>query len=87
MTLTSTSDSLSIFKNGRLKSGIYKIQNVYAGTYLDITVISREVCCRPIGDLGGGRGLVRGICCVIFMYLTIGSGKLNGLGLDIRCRG
>ncbi|KAF9648157.1 hypothetical protein BDM02DRAFT_2342502 [Thelephora ganbajun] len=53
----STSDSSSIFKDGKLKPGIYKIQNVYTETYLDIEVHSREMCCRPAKDLGEGRGL------------------------------
>ena len=36
MVLTSTSDSSSIFKDGKLKPGIYKIQNLYTETYLNI---------------------------------------------------
>jgi len=47
----------SIFSEGKLKPGIYKIQNIYTDTYLDIEVHSREVCCRPAKDLGEGRGL------------------------------
>ncbi|KAF9642075.1 hypothetical protein BDM02DRAFT_2708081 [Thelephora ganbajun] len=58
MTLDSNSD-LSIFKDGRLKPGIYKIQNLYAETYLDIHQHSKGVCCRPGRDLEDGRGLVR----------------------------
>ena len=53
------SDSLSIFEGGKLKSGIYKIQNLQSGTFLDIHEHSREVCCRPIANLGQGKGLVR----------------------------
>ena len=48
-----------IFENGILKSGVYKIQNIYTETYLDIHLHSMEVCCRPANDLGVGRGLVR----------------------------
>jgi hypothetical protein len=59
MTLTSTSGSSSVFKDGKLKPGIYKIQNIHTDTYLDIEVSTREVCCRPAKDLGEGRGLVR----------------------------
>ena len=59
MTLSSTSDSSSIFKDGKLKPGIYKIQNLYAQTYMDIHEHSRDVCCRPATALGEGRGLVR----------------------------
>ena len=58
MTLNSTSDSCSVFEDGKLKPGIYKIQNVYTETYLDIDVYSRVVCCRPAHDLGEKRGLV-----------------------------
>ena len=60
LTMTSNlhSDSLSIFKDGKLKPGIYKIQNILSETYLDIEVHSRKVCCRPAKDLGEGRGLV-----------------------------
>ena len=57
MTPHSTNDS-SIFKDGKMKPGIYKIQNINTETYLDIEVHKREVCCRPAKDLGEGRGLV-----------------------------
>jgi len=49
----------SILKDGKLKPGIYKIQNVFTSTYLDIEVHSRDVCCRPPQNLEEGRGLVR----------------------------
>ena len=58
MTMNSTNDSSSIFKDGQLKPGIYKIQNIQSETYLDIEVHSREMCCRPAKDLGEGRGLI-----------------------------
>ena len=58
MTLTSTGHSLSISEDGKLKPGIYKIQNIQTETYVDIEVHLREVCCRPTKDLGEGRGLV-----------------------------
>jgi len=58
MTQNPISDSCSIFKDGRLKPGIYKIQNLYAQNFLDIEEHSRQVCCRPAKDLGEGRGLV-----------------------------
>jgi hypothetical protein len=58
MTLNSTSNSSSIFEDGKLKPGIYKIQNLYAQTYLDIHEHSREVCCRPAKNLERGKGLV-----------------------------
>ena len=51
-------DSLSVFEDGKLKQGIYKIQNLFGQTYMDIHGHSREVCCRPVTAIGEGRGLV-----------------------------
>lgn len=59
MTTNPPGDSVSIFADGKLKPGVYKIQNIYSETYLDIEVHSRGVCCRPANDLGEGRGFVR----------------------------
>jgi len=65
MTQNPIGDSCSIFKDGKLKSGIYKIQNILTENYLDIEVHSRQVCCRPAKDLGEGRGLVsRYLLCI-----------------------
>jgi len=58
MTLHSTSDSSSILKDGKLKPGIYKIQNLQSETYLDIVAHTRDVCGRPAKDLAQGRGIV-----------------------------
>jgi len=49
--------SSSIFIDGQLRPGVYKIQNIRSGTYLDIGANSRKVCCRPARDLAEGRGL------------------------------
>jgi len=51
-----TSDLPPIFEDGQLKPGVYKIQNIYSETFLDIDVLSREVCCRPPNDLGREGG-------------------------------
>jgi hypothetical protein len=51
-------ETSSIFGDGRLKPGIYKIQNLYSRTYMDIHEHSREVCCRPVTALEEGGGLV-----------------------------
>jgi len=59
MTLKSAANSSRIFEAGKLKPGIYKIQNLYTETYLDVLQHSKEVCCRPARDLEDGRGLVR----------------------------
>ena len=48
----------SIFENGKLKPGIYMIQNIQSETYLDIEVHTRKVCCRPVEALGVRRGFV-----------------------------
>jgi len=48
-----------IFEDGRLKPGIYKIQNLYSRTYLDIQEHSRQMCCRPAQNIEEGNGLVR----------------------------
>ena len=59
MTFTSTEDSSSIFEDGKLKPGVYKIQNLHNDAYADVEDRSREMRCRPAQDLGEGRGLVR----------------------------
>ena len=59
MTQNSTTDSPRIFENGRLKPGVYKIQNLFAETYLDVLQHSKQVCCRPTRDVEDGKGLVR----------------------------
>ena len=48
-----------LFKDGKPKPGVFKIQNVCTETFVDIEVHSRSVCCRPAKDLGEGRGVVR----------------------------
>ena len=47
-----------IFKDGKLKPGIYKIQNLSSRTYLDVDESLRDVCCRPAAALEEGMGLV-----------------------------
>lgn len=81
--LSKTSDSSSIFEDGKLKPGIYRIQNLYARTYLDVQKHSKEVCCRPVEKLEKRDGLVRPSIRLAFAYLTIRSGKSSVLGPDI----
>ena len=57
MALTQTDDSASIFKDGKLKPGIYKIQNIVGQTYVEMCEPARELCCRPAAVLEG-KGLV-----------------------------
>ena len=59
MTLSSADEPSSIFRDGKLKPGIYKIWNIHTETYVDIEVRSRSMCCRPARDLEEGNGLVR----------------------------
>ena len=59
ITLSSTGDSASIFEGEKPKPAIYKIQNLYSETHLDIHRHPKEVLCRPARDLEEGRGLVR----------------------------
>ena len=86
MTFTSTSNSSSVFQDGKVKSGIYKIYNIFHEAYLDIHEHpAREMYLRPAQDLGEGRGLVRRYHLPVtrIVYLTIGSGKSNPLELVI----
>jgi len=57
MASTSTNDSVSILRDGKLKPGIYKIRNVTGQTYIDIRDDNKELCCRP-ATLLEGKGLV-----------------------------
>ena len=60
LALTMTSNSSSVFQDGKLKPGIYKIQNLHNDAYLDIHEHpARELHLRPAQDLREGRGLVR----------------------------
>ena len=59
MTFTSTGDSSSIFKDGKLKPGIYRVQSLFNEAFIDVQEHSRELYCRSFQDLGEERGLVR----------------------------
>jgi len=59
MVLTSMDDSVSIFEDGKLKSGIYKIQNIVGQTHLEVRDHSKQLCCRSAAALKDGNGLVR----------------------------
>ena len=47
MYLTPTTDPTSIFVDGKLKTGAYKVQNLASKTYLEVLEHSDELCCRP----------------------------------------
>lgn len=73
---TPTGAPSSIFEGGKLKPGIYKIQNINTETYLDVKGDTRELCCRPAEDLKKGRGFVSWyIHHPCFAYLTATSGR------------
>ena len=84
----STSDSASIFHDGKLKPGIYRIQNIVSQTYLDIRNDSKQLCCRPAAVLEG-KGLVgsRSHSIPIAVVLTISSGKYSLRVLAIQFAG
>jgi hypothetical protein len=58
MTLTSKDGSGPVFRDGKLRPGIYKIQNIVGQTYVDIREHAKELCGRP-ATLLEGKGLVR----------------------------
>ena len=83
MTLTTADNSASIFKGGKFRAGIYKIQNVCSRTYLDIREYTNELCGRPATVLKG-KGLV-GLCfrfIPIIAAIIIFSGKSSLWDLD-----
>ena len=49
----------SILINGKLKLGIYQIQNLAGQTAVEMQESSRTLCCRPAKGLSGGDGLAR----------------------------
>ncbi|KAF9781833.1 hypothetical protein BJ322DRAFT_1078655 [Thelephora terrestris] len=59
MSWNSRTSLSSNFQDGDLRPGVYRIQNLYSETYLDIHEHSKELCCRPFRDLEPTRGLVR----------------------------
>ena len=85
MTFHSTSNTTSILEDGKLKPGVYKIQNLHSGKYLDIHEHSNAVCCRPAPDLTDGKGLVRlsPLSAARISYLIVESGRSKALGMDI----
>ena len=84
MTLTSIGGYTSIFKDGKLKPGLYKIQNIVSQTYLDMQEHNRELCCRPAAVLeGNGLVSLRLYLVHIVVVVMIFSGKSTLWVLDI----
>jgi len=53
-----TDDPMSIFVDGKLKSGTYKVQNLASETYLEVLDHSKELCCRTAAVLTPKDALV-----------------------------
>ena len=68
MTFNSTSGCSSILEGGKLKPGIYKIQNINTEAYVDVEVATRELCGRLAQNLGEGRGFVCRHLLSLFIY-------------------
>ena len=59
MLVPAPNDPMSMFVNGKLKPGVYRVQNLTGHTFLEILEDSKEVCCRPAAVLSPQDALVR----------------------------
>lgn len=71
MYLSPNDDPMSIFVDGKLKPGTYKVQNLASDTYLEVLEPSKELCCRPATVLAPNDALV-----IQNTLLTLGRTKL-----------
>ena len=55
----------SILTDGKLKPGVYRIQNLAGQTFVEMQEGPRQLCCRPEAALSGRDGLVRSIRSLI----------------------
>ena len=84
MTSTSTNGYTSIFKDGKLKPGIYKLQNIVSQTCVDIQEHTRRLYCRPVTAVEGNQLVgLRPLLAQIVVIVTIFGGKFTLLVLDI----
>ena len=60
----------TILVDGKLKPGLYKIQNLVSKTYVDIHEHTMKVCCRPASALEKDIGIVRTL-----RFPTVSHGK------------
>ena len=58
MLVPPSNDPMSMFVNGKLRPGVYKVQNLTGQTYLEILEDTKEVCCRPAAVLSPQDALV-----------------------------
>jgi hypothetical protein len=80
MNVSPPDDPMSIFADGKLRSGVYRIQNLYCQTYLEILEHSKELCCRPATALSPQDALVNLDVLLIFEwsgFLTLYSGSFG----------
>ena len=70
MPLSPINDVMSIFVDGKLKPGTYKVQNLASQTYLEILEHSKELCCRPATVLTPEDALVIRNILLAFERLT-----------------
>jgi len=57
LAVASPEDPMSIFLDGKLKPGTYRVQNVTGHTFLEIHWDSGQLCCRPASVLSEKDGL------------------------------
>jgi hypothetical protein len=88
MTPNSANDPLPIFKDGKLKLGIYKIHNLHSQTFIDHPrTLSRGLLPgQPHFSEREGDSYVQFID-LLFVSLTIRSGRSGLLGLYILQKG
>ena len=89
MKVSPTNDPMSIFVDGKLIPGVYKIQNLYWETYLEIVEYSKELCCRPTTVLSPQDALVNLDGLLILeqsTFLTLRSGNFSRPGQDTRSK-
>jgi hypothetical protein len=58
MVYNSSKSSSPIFRDGKIRPGVYKIRNIVSKTYVDIKDDVRELCGRPSLALEDGRDQV-----------------------------
>ena len=83
--LQNSNTGSTIFQaDGKLKPGIYKIQNIVGKTYVDIKDDVRELCGKTSTALEDGRGQVSLRLGLPPTHLTTNSGKSSPSAQDTR---
>jgi len=90
MLVPTPDDPMSIFKDGSLKPGVYKVQNLGCQTYLEVQEHSRGLCCRPATVLSPEDALVISshhalvLECLIFLNASQWEFQPLGSGYKIK---